>query len=201
VATKAAQAWLSKDLEGLGWKRGSVMVSALGRGFDTWADMTQTLPPERAWRARRGQTSSDHDKARSVAYFCGVMPDTVAGNADPGAEVKKDLDATLTDGMEPFWPQAFLGNSTAKDLLVGEPHTQANTRGSDRYVQSRPNTIAQRISPLDRAVENMTIAGDWTACGLDMGCIEAAVMSGMLAVHAITGDEPMLESIVGYDHP
>jgi hypothetical protein len=26
-------------------------------------------------------------------------------------------------------------------------------------------------------------------------------MSGMLAVHAITGDEPMLESIVGYDHP
>ena len=201
AATKAAQVWLSKDLEGLGWERGSVMVSALGQGFDTWADMTSTLATERAWRARRGQTTSDHDTARSVAYFCGVMPDTVAGGADPGAKVKQDLDATLTDGMEPFWPKAFAGSSTARDLLVGDPHVQANTTGSERYVQSRPRTIAQRISPLDRTVENMTIAGDWTACGLDMGCIEAAVMSGMLAVHAITGDEPALESIVGYDHP
>ena len=33
----------------------------------------------------------------------------------------------------------------------------------------------------------MTIAGDWTACGLDAGCVEAAVMSGMLAAHAISG--------------
>ena len=47
----------------------------------------------------------------------------------------------------------------------------------------------------------MTIAGDWTACGLDVGCVEAAVMSGMLAAHAITGKEPALDSIIGYDHP
>ena len=47
----------------------------------------------------------------------------------------------------------------------------------------------------------MTVAGDWTACGLDAGCVEAAVMSGMLAAHAITGEEPALESIIGYDHP
>ena len=47
----------------------------------------------------------------------------------------------------------------------------------------------------------MTVAGDWTACGLDAGCIEAAVMSGMLAAFAITGTQPALESIVGYDHP
>jgi predicted NAD/FAD-dependent oxidoreductase len=47
----------------------------------------------------------------------------------------------------------------------------------------------------------MTVAGDWTACGLDVGCVEAAVMSGMLAAHAITGDTPALESIIGYDHP
>jgi hypothetical protein len=46
----------------------------------------------------------------------------------------------------------------------------------------------------------MAIAGDWTAAGLDAGCIETAVMSGMLAAFAITG-QPTLESIVGYDHP
>ena len=57
------------------------------------------------------------------------------------------------------------------------------------------------VQILDRSVLNATVAGDWTACGLDAGCVEAAVMSGMLAVHAITGDEPSLNSIVGYDHP
>jgi hypothetical protein len=33
-----------------------------------------------------------------------------------------------------------------------------------------------------------------------MGCVEAAVMSGMLAAHAIAGS-PRLSDIVGYDHP
>jgi hypothetical protein len=64
-----------------------------------------------------------------------------------------------------------------------------------------PGTIADRISPLDRFVENMTVAGDWTACGLDAGCVEAAVMSGMLAAYALTGTHPAPESIIGYDHP
>jgi hypothetical protein len=64
-----------------------------------------------------------------------------------------------------------------------------------------PGTIDNRLSPLDRSVANASVAGDWTACGLDAGCVEAAAMSGMLAVHAITGSTPPLEKIVGYDHP
>jgi hypothetical protein len=35
---------------------------------------------------------------------------------------------------------------------------------------------------------------------LDFGCVEAAVVSGLLAAHAIAGS-PSLESIVGYDSP
>jgi uncharacterized protein with NAD-binding domain and iron-sulfur cluster len=46
----------------------------------------------------------------------------------------------------------------------------------------------------------MTIAGDWTACGFDAGCVESAVMSGMLAAYAISG-KPDPKTIVGYDHP
>jgi len=48
--------------------------------------------------------------------------------------------------------------------------------------------------------DNLTIAGDWTATGLDTGCIESAVISGLLAAHAISG-KPALRDIVGYDHP
>jgi hypothetical protein len=76
----------------------------------------------------------------------------------------------------------------------------ANVNPSDRYVQSPPKTTRFRISPLDNTYDNLTIAGDWTACGLNVGCVEAAVMSGRLAAHALAG-APALEEIVGYDHP
>ena len=61
-------------------------------------------------------------------------------------------------------------------------------------------TSAYRISPLDPTYDNLTIAGDWTACGFNAGCVEAAVMSGRLAAHAIARS-PALEDIIGYDHP
>jgi hypothetical protein len=76
----------------------------------------------------------------------------------------------------------------------------ANVRPSERYTQALPGSTRFRISPLDRTYDNMTIAGDWTSCGLNMGCVEAAVMSGMLASHAIA-QSPRLSEIVGYDHP
>jgi uncharacterized protein with NAD-binding domain and iron-sulfur cluster len=63
-----------------------------------------------------------------------------------------------------------------------------------------PGSSAYRISPLDATYDNLTIAGDWTACGLNVGCVEAAVMSGRLAAHAIA-QAPALADIVGYDHP
>jgi uncharacterized protein with NAD-binding domain and iron-sulfur cluster len=203
VATQAAQIWLTKDLEALGWHRGSGLISALGQRFDTWADMTHTLASERAWRkARNGKAAAD-DKARSVAYFCGALPETEVKKGPQHAKdkVAADLQAMLSDGMRHLWPAAFKDRRTAEGLVAGDRHVQANTEGSDRYALSLPGSIRSRISPLECPVLNMTIAGDWTACGLDVGCVEAAVISGMLATHAITGDEPTLESIVGYDHP
>ena len=32
---------------------------------------------------------------------------------------------------------------------------------------------------------NLAIAGDWTACGFDAGCLEAATRSGVLAARAV----------------
>jgi uncharacterized protein with NAD-binding domain and iron-sulfur cluster len=206
VGTKAAQVWLAKDLEGLGWYRGSGLISALGLRFDTWADMTHTLATERAWRKALNVKSAAADKARSVAYFCGVLPDD---EAKKGAEpvtrgVEADLQAMLAREIQPLWPAAFpeaFKDRTAEGLVIGARHVQASIEGSDRYTLSLPGSPRRRISPLECPVRNMTIAGDWTACGLDVGCVEAAVISGMLAAHAITGDEPALESIIGYDHP
>jgi hypothetical protein len=181
------------------------LISALGQRFDTWADMTHTLATERAWRQAGKIEAADADKARSVAYFCGVLPEDEAKEGT--GPVAADLDVMLTDGIRHLWPAAFKERSardprgrTAKDLVV-DTHVQANTERSERYTLSLPGSIRSRVSPLECPVANMTIAGDWTACGLDVGCVEAAVMSGKLAAHAITGGEPALESIIGYDHP
>ncbi|MDB5947273.1 MAG: hypothetical protein JWQ33_2299, partial [Ramlibacter sp.] len=204
AATQSAQVWLARDLEQLGWRRGSGIMTALQGPFETWADMTHTLATEKAWRRAKGITESEHDKARSVAYFCAVLAD---GDAPRGSEaqartaVEANLEQMLARGMKPFWPGAFDGKQTAWDLQVGAPHVQANVEGSDRYTLAAPGTIKYRISPLDRPVMNMTVAGDWTASGLDAGCVEAAVMSGMLAAFAISGKAAILDSIVGYDHP
>ena len=71
---------------------------------------------------------------------------------------------------------------------------------SDRYVLSLPGSLQHRISPLDGSYDNFTITGDWTDCGFNFGCVEAATMAGRLAAHAISL-RPALEDIVGYDHP
>ena len=76
----------------------------------------------------------------------------------------------------------------------------ANINPTDRYIQSLPGSSKYRVSPLDMSFDNLTIAGDWTASGLDTGCIESAVISGLLAAHAISA-KPRLCDIVGYDHP
>jgi uncharacterized protein with NAD-binding domain and iron-sulfur cluster len=205
VATKTAQVWLERDLEELGWFRGSGIFTALGLPFDTWADMTHTLASERAWRSARPREratsgrfgkAASADAARSVAYFCGLLSDDQArASAKNSAASVREVEALLT-GMSRLWPDF----DARKDRPI-EMHVQNNAVASDRYSLSLPGTIRNRLSPLDSSLANATVAGDWTACGLDVGCVEAAVMSGMLAAHAITGGEPSLESIVGYDHP
>jgi len=157
-------------------------------------------------------------KWQSIAYFCNPAVDTIQDGpipGDPGKSVSGDLRKLLTDQMEAFWPNLFVpkeptlaGRERVYDGWVGDPPTggpvqvyfRVNKEGSERYTLSVPGSIASRISPLDPGIDNMTVAGDWTACSLDCGCVEAAVMSGMLAATAISG-RPKLSDIVGYDHP
>jgi len=198
VATKSAQVWLNASLEELGWSRGSGIVTSLGLPFQTWADMSHTIPVEA--RAPAAGAAPGPAPAASVAYFCGVTSeDEVSAYGDDKAPVDGLLNGMLDHGMKDAWPAAFAAGATAARLEIAR-YVVSNAIDSDRYTLSLPGTIGSRISPLDQSVANMSVAGDWTACGIDAGCVEAAVMSGMLAAHALSG-EPALESIVGYDHP
>lgn len=202
VATQAFQVWMSADMKALGWRGGRTSVSAFVEPFDTWADMSHVLPRER-WP--KGQ------RPRSLGYFCSVLADGPGDHAARKAEVREGAIRFLRRDVRALWPAAVDAAGEMRwDVLVdttgksGEARFDAqfwtaNVSPSDRYVMALPGTIKYRISPLDPGIANLTVAGDWTASGLNSGCVESAVMSGQLAAHALSGS-PLLEEIIGYDH-
>lgn len=213
IETQAFQVWLDRNLDDLEWQGANVIGSSFTKPFDTWSDMAHTIPEE-SW-AERPQT---------VLYFCGALAAAAEPDEDDGypqrrrATVKANALAHLTESAAHLWPSTRNGNGefrwemlrdaaeTKHSAVLSGParfdtqYWRANVNPSDRYVLALPGSAKYRISPLDMTYDNMTVAGDWTACGLNEGCVEAAVMSGRLAAHALAG-LPRLEEIVGYNHP
>ncbi len=213
VATQAFQTWMGVDMEELGWAPGQIVLSGFVEPFDTWADMRHLVARE-DWAV----------PPRALAYFCNALPDGpgAAHRADVGyprtqrEQVRRNAIRFLNCDVVHLWPKAARPTGGFRwDVLVapdgetaGEPNEArfasqfwtANVNPSDRYALTLPGSSVYRISPLDRSYDNLTVAGDWTSCGFNAGCVEAAVMSGMLAAHAISRS-PALEAIVGYDHP
>jgi uncharacterized protein with NAD-binding domain and iron-sulfur cluster len=208
VATQAFQVWLREDMAALGWRDPQINLSGFVEPFDTWADMRHLLPREQ-WP----------ETVRALAYFCSVLPDLDGGGRDDAgyaararAQVRANAVAFLERDIAHLWPRAAApGGGFRWELLAGADGGRgaerfasqfwtANVNPSDRYVLSLPGSSAYRLSPLDDTYDNLTIAGDWTACGFNAGCVEAAVMSGRLAAHALCRS-PALDDIVGYDHP
>jgi uncharacterized protein with NAD-binding domain and iron-sulfur cluster len=214
VATQSFQLWLREDVERLGWRHNQCTVTAFEKPFDTWADMRHLLPEE-TWKT----------DPRAIAYFCSVLPDAELPPATSAHDyverccerVKHAAIDYLNRSIGHLWSQAVTPEGFRFDLLVDHArpdrpagardesafdsqYWRANVNPSDRYCLTLPGTVKYRISPLDNTYDNLSVAGDWTDCGFNQGCVEAAVMSGRLAAHAISGS-PRLDEIVGYDHP
>jgi uncharacterized protein with NAD-binding domain and iron-sulfur cluster len=205
VSTQAFQLWMDPSTAELGWTgQAGVTLSGFVEPFDTWADMSHLLREE-SWPTGR--------EPRSVHYFCS----TLADGGDSGA-VRETAVRFLECDVRHLWPASTGPDGGFRwDLLTnqGEPAGDpasvgparfdsqfwtANVNPSDRYTLTLPGSARSRISPLDNTYDNLVVTGDWTACGLIAGCVEAAAMSGRLAAHALSG-RPRLEDIVGFDHP
>ena len=200
VATQAAQLWMKPSMGELGYAGPKGNLSGFVTPFDTWTDMSHLAAVEQ-WPERPG----------SIAYFCSALQESQASQSIDG--VKATTQEFLKNEMPQLWthlndwldrddffsPMSGSKRHNPKPARLRDQYFSANTQGSQRYVQSLPGSIRYRLSPLDREIDNFTVAGDWTENGLNAGCVEAAVMSGMLASHAISGS-PALASIVGYNH-
>jgi uncharacterized protein with NAD-binding domain and iron-sulfur cluster len=188
VATRAAQLWLTVDDAALGWPGpAGVTLSGFGDTFDTWASMSHLLPLE-GWPVGAAP--------RGLAYLCSVLPEHTSRDPDATAAVRADLETFLTDDVAALWPAAVDDGGFRWDLLVDPAGrvgparlaaqlVRANTDPSDRYVQSVPGSGRHRLPPDGSGYDNLALAGDWTACGLDAGCLEAATRSGVLAARAV----------------
>lgn len=202
VPTQAMQLWLDRPVTDLSDVDPGAIVSGYVEPFDTWADMPQLVSQERV------------EGSATVAYFCNVLADAAPpqrGQADPWLEAQKELVQAqalrfLTHDIAPLWPHAVdpITGQLDWQRLVAPPYLRANVEPSERYVLSVPGSGRHRIRPDDTGFANLYAVGDWTACELDAGCVEAAVISGILAANAIHrthGDPTDAEPIVGEGGP
>lgn len=215
VSSQAFQLWLTEGLKELGWAGPAYITGAFAKPFDTWCDMAHVVPEE-AWQ----------DPPATSVYFCAALPDPSNAPSDLDREypqvrteeVRVNALNFLKGPLREVWPGAFGADgdfrweilkgpdeTSSKKQLDGEArfatqYWRANVNPSDRYVIHTPGSWRHRISPLDRTYDNLSLAGDWTDSGFHSGCVEGAVMSGLLAAHALCGS-PKLEDITAYDHP
>ena len=201
--TQAMQLWFRPDLRGLGWPLWSEPAPVIGGyalWFDTIADMTHLLPRE-DWPA--GKVPGH------LAYLCCRMSDDepMPPRTDHGytarqhARVRANALTWLREQAGALWPSAadshdprglnwyFLVDPQER---AGEARFEAQfIRGilnpSERYILSAPGSTRFRLRAEETGIDNLLHVGDHTFTGVNAGCVEAAVMSGMNAAQHLAG--------------
>jgi uncharacterized protein with NAD-binding domain and iron-sulfur cluster len=190
VATHAFQVWLRPDERSLGWAHPGTTMSAFAKPFDTWASMSHLVELE-DWGAV--------EPPATVGYFCSTLATTGPGaGTDAADRTRVQAIGFLERHSRHFWPNAvdpvtggFRWDYLCADTDASGPdrfdtqYWTANTDPSDLYVQALPGTDAYRLRPDQSGYGNLVLAGDWTDCGINAGCIEAAAVSGLQAANAL----------------
>lgn len=219
VRTQALQLWLKSTDYELGWTLPLERIMALAginNPLNTWGNFSYLLDRE-DWLV--------DNYPLNIAYFCGPMADkpplslSECGLQEGCNEmdektaktiVKQNSLTVINDYMKLIWPQAFTEQGFRWELLVSKENQQGKNRLDSQYIRANISpserytiTVAgssQYRLPAHNPQEfsNLYLAGDWTANHLNIGCVEAATMSGLLASHALS-DYPKREDIVGVD--
>jgi len=207
VATQALQLWIRGDEPSLGWPHPGSTMSGYVEPFDTWASMPQLVACE-AWPY--------DDRPGTIAYFCNTLATPATADRDDPtqpeaahAAVRAHAERFVVEHLGHLLPGVAAPNDGGVrwDLLCGADPAEgparldsqfwrANVDPSDRYVQSLPGTDRLRLRADRSGYANLFLAGDWTDNGLNAGCIEAAVLSGLQAANAVLG-RPLRDRTLG----
>ncbi len=193
----SAQLWMDTTLEDLGWTLGAVPADAAPEPLDVWADRSELLPLE-DW---------PDPPPRSLQYLCGAIPgdEYLRPPSDTGAPAEALAQVTtitsdwLSSAGIALWPGARAADGGFDWSQLHDPaggsgqarlavqYLRANIDPSERYVLSLPGTVRYRMAADGSGYENLILAGDWTKTDWNVGCIEAAVTSGINAAAAVEG--------------
>lgn len=196
VATHAAQFWLDRTPEDLGWNDLvarhnpgpqtdlQTVITSFAEPLDTWADMSDLL----------GRETWPDPAPASIAYFCSPCHDA---DTDPGT-MQQRIRAWADEQLVRMWPGARKDGCFDAGILhaigggdddsrFAAQYFRENFYGSERYVLSVPNSVQYRLPPDGSGFDNLYLAGDWTRCGINAGCVEAATISGLAAARGLTG--------------
>lgn len=205
VQTCAIQLWLKPKLEELGWTHQTrtgqrPVLTAFVEPIDTWADMSHLIARE-AWpEALAPQT---------IAYFCGPfldapVPSSSSDHRFPERERQRFEwlavnflnyhvgklwpSATRTSSGEAFkWEDLIDPHERRGQARFQSQYVRVNIEPTERYVLSLPGSTRYRLAPDGSGFENLYLAGDWTKNGINAGCVEAAVISGLWAARGLSG--------------
>lgn len=195
VMTQALQLWLNRPLQaterdGLGWPYPSTLAADFVEPIDTFADMSHLI----------GREQWEPSEVRSILYFCGVLDESVSRDADGATRAAHDqalsMFTTRLPGALPGltttaggfdWNVLADRNGACGEQRFESQFWRANFELTERYVLSPAGTIAHRLRTDQSGHTNLFLAGDWVRTGLDLGCVEAAVMAGRQASRAICG--------------
>lgn len=207
--TFGVQLWLRPTLDELGmsmpaWgmEEGAYPNSVIYADLMySWTDTSCVLPLE-GWPLDQNPGE--------LSYFCGTWPipaplPPYSDHGFPARERQKLLDYTRTwlgENMGWFFPRAADGTYFDTELLV-HPNDPSNADGlsgearfgaqwfvvnlapSDEYTLAWPGTDSSRIRADDTGFSNLYVAGDWTNFGLNIGHVEGAVTSGLVAAQVL----------------
>ncbi len=197
VGTEALQVWAGPSERELGWDHGGATVSGYESPFDTYSSMSHLVELE-DWTPDR--------RPGAIGYFCSALPDRLTSNPTVAHDaVQQHVADFLDGGLGRVWPDATTpSGGLRRELLIGANgddasdgvYFRANVDPSDRYVQSMPGSGEHRLRVDQSGCDNLVLAGDWTNCGLNAGCVEAAVMSGIEAANVVRG-RPLTQRLAG----
>ncbi len=209
VQTQAVQLWLKNDLAELGMNLPAIGLSCADNPIldtyvnpiNSYADMSELL---------RWESWPTSNEAGSIAYFCGPL--LQQGELPPFSDTdfpKRQYERVVEMAHEWFvvntgflWPEATLPNNPQSlnfDLLMDPDNNlgasgrekfskqffRANIDPSERYVLSLPGSHRFRKKTDASGYDNLFLTGDWIDTGLNMGMVECAVISGLMAAQAV----------------
>lgn len=219
VETQSLQLWFDQrsDAQGIHQHADRPMPiddTGLGAGlatpYDGFSDFSSLIAFEHRPAASRAQ---------ALWYFSGVMatdhetsqvddpayPQRRRNDALANAKqfLARDIGRLLSSFSAGFDHQRLVSPPgspppATNDERLAQQVVRVNFQPSDRYVQALAGStrfwLEAGRSP---RFAKLSLAGDWTCNGLNVGCVEAAVMSGLLAANDLLG-RPHADAVVGY---